>query len=162
MERLRELLEAAPELVQALSDDGFSPLHFACFSGGAETTRLLAEQGAPLERLAENSFARVRPLGTAAFARELESARVLLECGADADGPGEGGFAPLHTAAQNGDIELVRLLLAHGADPLRPAATTGRLHSTSLETAATKGASGCSRRQRPAHRPSAVGAGTSC
>lgn len=45
---------------------------------------------------------------------------MLLERSADADGSGEGGFAPVHTAAQHGDIELVRLLLAHGADPLRP------------------------------------------
>jgi ankyrin repeat protein len=32
----------------------------------------------------------------------------------------EGGFVPLHTAALNGDAEIVRLLLDHGADALRP------------------------------------------
>jgi hypothetical protein len=120
-DRVRELLDAEPELVQTLSDDGFSPLHFACFSGSADTTRLLVDRGAPLERIAQSSFARVRPLGTAVFARDADSARVLLEGGAEADGAGEGGFAPLHTAAQNGDAELVRLLLGHGADPLRAA-----------------------------------------
>ena len=123
--RVRELLDAEQELVHTLSDDGFSPLHFACFSGSSETTRLLVERGAPLERLAESSFARVRPLGTAVFARQLETARVLLESGAEANGAGEGGFVPLHTAAQNGDVEIVRLLLAHGADPLR-ATSDGR------------------------------------
>jgi ankyrin repeat protein len=115
--RLGELLSEQPELVRSWSDDGFTPLHLACFAGGAETTRFLVEHGADLEALARASFAQVRPLGTAAFARDHESARVLLEAGADANGRGEGRFTPLHSAAQNGDLELVRLLLRFGADP---------------------------------------------
>ena len=114
--RLEELLSEQPELARSWSEDGFTPLHLACFSGGAETTRLLVERGADVEALSTASFAKVRPLGTAAFARDYASARVLLKAGADPNGPGEGGFTPLHTAAQNGDAELVRLLLQHGAD----------------------------------------------
>jgi uncharacterized protein len=114
--RLEELLSEQPELVRSWSDDGFTPLHLACFAGGAETTRLLVERGAGLEALARASFAQVRPLGTAAFARDGESARVLLEAGADPNGRGEGGFTPLHSAAQNGDAEFVQLLLRFGAD----------------------------------------------
>ena len=123
--RLEELLSAQPELARAWSEDGFTPLHLACFAGGAETTRLLVERGADLEALSTASFAKVRPLGTAAFARDHESARALLETGADPNGAGEGGFTALHTAAQNGDAELVRLLLEHGADP-GVAASDGR------------------------------------
>jgi ankyrin repeat protein len=115
--RLEELLSAEPALARAWSEDGFTPLHLACFAGGAEATRLLVESGADLEALSTASFAKVRPLGTAAFARDHESARVLLEAGADPNGTGEGDFTPLHTAAQNGDVELVRLLLDHGGDP---------------------------------------------
>jgi ankyrin repeat protein len=123
--RLEELLSEQPELARSWSEDGFTPLHLACFAGGAETTRLLVERGADLEALSTASFAQVRPLGTAAFARDHDSARVLLEAGADPNGPGEGGFTPLHTAAQNGDVELVRLLLEHGADA-HAAAADGR------------------------------------
>jgi len=123
--RLEELLSEQPELVRSWSDDGFTPLHLACFAGGAEATRLLVERGADLEALSTASFAKVRPLGTAAFARDHESARVLLEAGADPSGAGEGGFTPLHTAAQNGDTELVRLFLEHGADT-RAAGSDGR------------------------------------
>jgi uncharacterized protein len=123
--RLRELLSEQPELVRSWSDDGFTPLHLACFAGGAETARLLVERGADLEALARASFAQVRPLGTAAFARDRESARVLLEAGADPNGRGEGGFTPLHSAAQNGDVEFVRMLLQFGADP-GAAASDGR------------------------------------
>ena len=123
--RLEELLREQPELARSWSEDGFTPLHLACFAGGAETTRLLVERGADLEALSTASFAKVRPLGTAAFARDHASARVLLEAGADPNGPGEGGFTPLHTAAQNGDVELVQLLLEHGAGP-GPTASDGR------------------------------------
>jgi uncharacterized protein len=123
--RLEELLSEQPELVRSWSEDGFTPLHLACFAGGAEATRLLVECGADLEALSTASFAKVRPLGTAAFARDHESAQVLLEAGADPNGVGEGGFTPLHTAAQNGDTELVRLLLEHGADA-GAAASDGR------------------------------------
>lgn len=65
VERVRELLDADPELVQTLSEDGFSALHLSCFSGGGEMTRLLVERGAPLERVGQSPIARVRPLGTA-------------------------------------------------------------------------------------------------
>jgi ankyrin repeat protein len=116
VERLEELLSEQPELARAWSEDGFTPLHLACFAGGAEATRLLVERGADLEALSTASFAQVRPLGTAAFAQDRESARVLLEAGADPNGRGEGGFTPLHSAAQNGDADFVRLLLEHGAD----------------------------------------------
>jgi uncharacterized protein YndB with AHSA1/START domain len=141
VERVRELLDAEPELVQTLSEDGFSALHLSCFSGGGETTRLLVERGSPLERVAQSSIARVRPLGTAVFARDAECVRALLDGGADANGAGEGGFAPLHTVAANGDVELVELLLGHGADPLR-ATTDGR---RPLDLARTAGHDDCVR-----------------
>ena len=114
--RLAALLDEDPGRVDELSPDGFTPLHLTCFAGGEAATRLLVERGANLERLADSSFARVRPLGTAAFSGDVDSARVLLEAGASPDGRGEGGFTPLHSAAQNGNLEFVRLLLEHGAD----------------------------------------------
>ena len=120
-DRLRELLDADPGLVHAISNDGFTPLHLACFSGGAEATRLLVERGADAEAMSRHPSIQVRPLGTAAFIRDRESARVLLDAGADPNGEGEGGFVPLHTAAQNGDVELISLLLERGADAQRRA-----------------------------------------
>ncbi|HEY7794831.1 MAG TPA: ankyrin repeat domain-containing protein, partial [Gaiellaceae bacterium] len=68
-----------------------------------------------LEKLAEASFARVRPLGTAAFAGNVEAARVLLEAGADPNGTDAGEHRPLQTAEAKGDEELARLLRKHGA-----------------------------------------------
>ena len=115
VDRLRALLDDDPELVSALSDDGFTPLHLACFAGRADAVRLLVERGAPLERLAEASFARVRPLGTAVFAGQVEAAAILLEAGADPNGVDSGENVPLQTAEANGNEELARLLRGHGA-----------------------------------------------
>ena len=115
VDRLRELLDTDPGLAATLSDDGFTPLHLACFAGGAEAVRLLIERGAPLERLAEASFARVRPLGTAVFAGQLEAVEILLEAGADPNGVDSGENVPLQTAEANGNQELARLLREHGA-----------------------------------------------
>jgi ankyrin repeat protein len=117
LDRLRALLGADDELRAALSGDGFTALHLACFAGGEDATRVLVNHGAPLETVSRHAQVQVRPLGTAAFSRDHASARVLLDAGADPNGAGSEGFRPLHTAAQNGDLELVRLLLAHGADP---------------------------------------------
>jgi uncharacterized protein YndB with AHSA1/START domain len=114
-DRLRELLDADPALVHELSDDGFSALHLACFGAGEESVRVLVERGAPLERLAEASFARVRPLGTAVFAGNVASARILLEAGADPNGVDSGENRPLQTAEANGNEELAALLREHGA-----------------------------------------------
>lgn len=115
LDRLRELLDADPRLVDALSDDGFTPLHLAAFGGGAETVRLLAERGAPLEKLSEATFAQVRPLGTAVFAGRRDTVEALLDAGADPNGPAEGGFVPLEAAEQNGDEEVAELLRERGA-----------------------------------------------
>jgi ankyrin repeat protein len=47
--------------------------------------------------------------------------RRLLEAGADPDSPQRGGLVPLHAAAMQDDVDTVRVLLDHGADPGRRA-----------------------------------------
>jgi ankyrin repeat protein len=64
---------------------------------------------------------RVTPLHSAVAARNIETARDLLERGADPNARQQGGFAPIHAAAQNADDELYELLIAHGADAELPA-----------------------------------------
>ena len=78
--------------------------------------RLLLERGADPKALSTNEAVRVPPLSTAAFVRSVPLARLLLDSGADVNGRGEGGFTALHSAAQNGDGDLARLLLERGAD----------------------------------------------
>ncbi len=118
IERLRALLDADPALANAWAGDGFFPLGLAAFFGQPEAVRLLLERGADVHAAARNAM-KVTALHAAAAARvqRIESARLLLEHGASVDAGQEGGWTPLHEAAQKGDVELVTLLLAHGADP---------------------------------------------
>ena len=104
------------EAVNSFSKDGFTALHFACFFGQPEAARLLLELRAASDAVTANPM-RVMPLHSAASARNLEAARVLLQHGAPVNARQQGGWAPIHAAAQNGDRAMVELLIHHGADP---------------------------------------------
>jgi len=43
--------------------------------------------------------------------------KILIDQGADPNRPASGGVLPLHSAVQNNMIEVIKLLLKHGADP---------------------------------------------
>jgi ankyrin repeat protein len=111
----RDVAEDA-QLVKRRSADGFTALHYACFFGGAAATAVLLEAGADPDAEAENPT-RVRPLHSAAAARDAGSAQLLLEAGADADARQPGGFTALQAAAHHDDEAVAALLLRHGADP---------------------------------------------
>ena len=115
LDRLRECIREGA-LINSLSKDGFTALHFACFFGQPEAARILIEAGAAVDAVAANPM-QVMPLHSAASARNLEAARLLLEHGASVNARQHGGWVPIHAAAQNGDRPMVDLLLKHGADP---------------------------------------------
>ena len=113
--RVAELVEQAPELVDSVAPDGFTPLQLASFFGHRETVEQLLEHGADVALPARNDMA-VMPLHAAAASNQNEVARLLLANGAPVNARQQGGYTPLHSAAANGNVELVRLLLEHGAD----------------------------------------------
>lgn len=89
---------------------GWTPLHDAVGHGAARTTRLLLEAGARLEYIdPEGETCSVIP---AAVDGAID---VLYEYGADLDTL-DSGDCLLQIAATNGDIALVRRLLAYGVD----------------------------------------------
>jgi uncharacterized protein len=112
---LRADLAADPALVRRRSTDGFTALHYACFFGGAPAVEVLLEAGADPD--AEAVSPAVRPLHSAAAARDTEAIRLLLQAGADPNVRQAGGFTALHAAAGLDDDASAALLLRYGADP---------------------------------------------
>lgn len=122
--RLRELIKEQPGQVNAVANDGFSPLGLASFFGQVEAVEVLLENGAEVNSPSKNSQT-VTPLHSAAAGQHLTIARRLIERGADVNARQAGDFTPLHAAAQNGQVELVELLLMNGAE-VEPRTVEGR------------------------------------
>jgi ankyrin repeat protein len=134
-----KLLEEDRALVDA-KKSGVSALLTAVYHRQPEIARLLVEQSAPLdifEASALGDVGRLRkllaedpgrvnavapdgftPLGLASFFGHAGAAQLLLENGADPNLPAQNAtkVAPLHSAVAGGNTEIVRDLLAHGAD----------------------------------------------
>lgn len=114
-ERVRALIKQDASLVNAFSPDGFMPLGLAVFFGHRQTVEVLLEAGAEVNTASRETM-KVTPLHSAAAARQVAIARLLIAHGANVNaGQAESGFTPLHEAAANGDIEFTTLLLEHGA-----------------------------------------------
>ena len=113
--RVATLLDAEPTLLDAVADDGFTPLGLASFFGQPEVVDLLLARGANVNLASQNAM-RVAPLHSAVAQRRLDIARRLIAHGADVNAVQADDFTPLHGAAQNGQAEMVALLLQHGAD----------------------------------------------
>jgi uncharacterized protein len=95
---------------------GYTPLIFAVRAGNAPLIRLLTKRGADpnLPDAAVNSWT---PLLHAVHKEQPESVTALLDAGANANGTDASGTTPLMMAAGYGYTEIVKILLAHGANP---------------------------------------------
>ena len=147
--------------IQALDGSGSTPLEEAAWKGFAEMCALLLDRGALVNAL--NPETGKSPLNEAASNGHLAAARLLLARGVDPSLADKSGATPLQNAARlnDGDIvsilltgknsisaadlldnavlegqsEIARLLIEHGADVNAP----GKSGSTPLGDAALKG-----------------------
>lgn len=115
IERVRELIEAIPEAVHAISPDGFNPLGYAAFFGSIEAVTLLLSKGANPNTVSRNALG-VAPLHSALAGGQTAIALLLLNSGAQVNLPNAEGWTPLHYAADIGDAEIASLLMELGAD----------------------------------------------
>ena len=116
LDRLSEVLGAEPELADAVSGDGFTPLHLAAFFGQTDAARLLLARGAACDPPG-TGWMTGTPLHAAAAGSHAEIVRMLLAAGAAPDSRQRHGYTPLLSAAANGDVASIEALLAAGADP---------------------------------------------
>lgn len=135
IERVKELLEEDPRLLNFISHDGWTPLHLAAFFGQPLVAEFLIDLGADMLAVSQNSNT-VMPLHSALASGKTDVAMLLIDKGADVSAPQlTHGYTPLHYAAAGGLETVGRRLLEMGADP-NVAAVDGK---TPIDMATEKG-----------------------
>ena len=115
IEALSESVSEDPARVGEHSADGFTPLHLAAFFGQPAAVEWLLERGAAPNAVAKNPTM-VQPLHSAVASGVTESVVALLDGGADVNATQQGGWTPLQAAAMHNKLDMVRSLLAAGAE----------------------------------------------
>lgn len=133
-QRLAALVAGDPKLVSAVSPLGWRPLAYAAFGGNIAAVAFLLGKGADVNTRAGTRFKNT-PLQIALLCSEAGAAKALLDRGADPNLRQTGDFVALHEAASTGRIDIMQLLIDHGAE-LSPRTVKGE---TPLAVAGRKG-----------------------
>ena len=116
----RLLLERGAD-VNAQEKDGWTSLHDAAFKGRVEVARVLLDHGANARlgtKWGETALHFVSQGQFDSPEQGTSTARLLLERGVDVDAQEKTGRTSLHEAAFRGRVEVVRVLLDHGANAM--------------------------------------------
>jgi hypothetical protein len=92
------------------------PLHSAAYFEKFEVVQKLIEYDAAIDAGDEDGWTPLSWASRGFYFKDGSVLLLLLQCGADVNARDDGGFTPLHRASEDGALEVVRLLLEHGAD----------------------------------------------
>ncbi len=110
---LRKLMRSGIDLEQVDEDSGAAPLALAAECGHVDVVKVLLRAGVDPDWGGATT-----PLEAAALEGHVDVADILIRAQADVNRPVADGFTPLITAASTGNLEMVRMLLKAGANPL--------------------------------------------
>jgi ankyrin repeat protein len=114
LDRVREILKADPDQLQAVTPEGKSPLHMATGWGRKDIVVYLLKKGANINALNNEGG---NPIHVAASRNQPECAEILLEHGADIESVRvQGSLTPLAIAVFKNNLEVADFLLRRGAN----------------------------------------------
>uniref|UniRef100_A0A8C5M0H6 Ankyrin repeat and BTB domain containing 3 n=1 Tax=Leptobrachium leishanense TaxID=445787 RepID=A0A8C5M0H6_9ANUR len=134
-----------PDGINSMSEQGMTPLMYACVRGDEAMVQMLLDAGAELNvevPTTAHKYPSVHPetrhwtaLTFAVLQGHIPVVQLLLDAGANVEGSLESGEenyseTPLQLAAAAGNFELVNLLLERGADPM-----IGTMYRNGISTA---------------------------
>ncbi len=131
IQRLKAVIRNSPDLVNARTGSGYTPLHLAALKGESMVAEFLLGHGGEVDAKTPDGNT---PLHFAALAGHKAVAELLLSRGADVNGRNAFGATPLHLASAKGFKAEAESLLAHHAD-LNAVCNSGRVRAT-IETPA--------------------------
>nr|CAI5857375.1 unnamed protein product [Callosobruchus analis] len=106
---------AGVQVDAATHENGYNPMHLACYGGHGTVVGLLLSRSAELLQSVDRHGK--TGLHIAAQHGHYQMVEVLLGQGAEINAPDRNGWTPLHCAARAGCFEVVRLLVESGASP---------------------------------------------
>lgn len=112
VEEIKIAMKQNPEIINSLSDQGYSPLTLACYRGNVTVANFLIKN---VKNINENS-----PMGTPLMAAIVKGNKeivlTLLENNANPNLTDANGTTALIYAVQFKDPDIIKLLLSHKAD----------------------------------------------
>lgn len=115
LETVKEILAQDPLKLNALDEEKYTPLHWACMRAHWDVTQYLIEQGAVLNIQGGDGGT---PLNWAAHHDNVEIVQLMIRKGAKLNVRNKWGMTELHTAIWRGNIHVVEYLFDQGSDPL--------------------------------------------
>uniref|UniRef100_A0A8C2JYA7 BTB (POZ) domain containing 11b n=1 Tax=Cyprinus carpio TaxID=7962 RepID=A0A8C2JYA7_CYPCA len=127
-----------PGGINSMSEQGMTPLMYACVRGDEAMVQMLLDAGADINSEYPSVFPETRqatPLTFAVLHQHIPVVQLLLDAGANVEGSLQDGMenyteTPLQLVAAAGNFELVSLLLERGADPM-----VGTMYRNGISTA---------------------------
>jgi len=112
VDEIIDALEADPDGIDLLNDEGETMLFRACSNGAASIVSILLDRGADASIPCDD----ITCLHVAAAAHSPKCVQLLLENGADPNVTTLDSMTPLHCAIEYGDFIAAKMLIERGAD----------------------------------------------